>query len=261
MGRAAIRNGAARLCVYDVETSFNIGGYFGPVYDRHIAKVIQAHYVFGFAYKFVGERKTHSVYIWDFPRYRKEPRNDIEVIKAWAELMLNSDLVIGHNSDQFDNKVMMGRMLVHRLQPVPLPQSVDTKKVAKRVARFDSNKLDDLGELLGLGRKIHTNVDLWWDCMQGDAKAQRKMVRYNKQDVVLTEELYLAMMPYDTRHPNLANIIGRPDVCPKCESDAGMLAQGWRYTKTGKNRVFQCKSCWSKVTLRMGEKGTRPTYV
>lgn len=255
------KQNSARLLVYDIETSFNIGGYFGPVYDANIAKVIQHGFVFGFAYKLVGERSVTSVYIWDFPRYKKDPTNDIDVIKAWAKLMQDSDVVIGHNSDQFDNKVMTGRMMVHNLPPIGMPQPVDTKKMAKRVARFDSNKLDDLGELFGLGRKIRTDVGLWWGCMQGEPKAQRKMVRYNKQDVSLTEKLYLRLLPYDTRHPNRANIEGRPDACPKCGEEGFLWAQGVRYTKTGQYRRYQCKSCGSYVSSRVQEKTDRPNYV
>ena len=38
----------SRILIYDIETAFNIGGYWGPKYDVSIAKLIQAGYVFGF---------------------------------------------------------------------------------------------------------------------------------------------------------------------------------------------------------------------
>lgn len=259
--RSGSKQSTARRLVYDIETAFRIGGFFGPTYDVNVAKVIGEGYVMGFAWKFVGDKRVQSCYIWDFPRYKRQPQNDIEVIKKWRELMTNTDIVIGHNSDQFDNKVMTARMLVHRLPPLSMPQLVDTKKMVKRVARFDSNKLDDLGEALGLGRKIHTNVELWWGCMQGNPKSQKQMVKYNKQDVTLTEKLYQTLMPYDIRHPNVANIEDRPDACPKCGVEGFMWAQGWRYTKTGRHQIFQCKSCSSKSTLRKAEKTDKPRFV
>lgn len=246
---------------YDIENAFNIGTYFGPKYDVQIARIIQSTYVFGFAYKWQGQKRVKAVYIWDFPRYKKEPRNDIEVVKAWRQLMLEADIIIGHNSDQFDNKVMNGRLMVHGLPPVALPQTVDTKKAVKRVARFDSNKLDDLSELFGHGRKIRTDEELWWDCMQGVKKAQKKMIEYNKRDVELTEQLYLKLLPHMAGHPNRANIEGRPDACPKCGIEGFLMAQGIRYTKSGQYRRFQCKGCGSYVSNRKVEKIQAPNYV
>ena len=252
---------AARLLFYDIETSFAVGGYFGKAYETNIAKVIHQGYVMGFAWKFQGDKKPQSCYVWDFPRYKREPRNDIEVVKKWHELMSSADIVIGHNSNSFDNKVMMARVLIHGLPPIPMPQTVDTLKMARKVGKFDSNKLDDLGEQLGLGRKIHTDIDLWWDCMQGVPKAQKRMVKYNKQDVVLTEKLYDRLLPFETSHPNRANIEGRPAACPKCGIEGFLWAQGVRYTKTGQYRRWQCKSCGSYVSERRAEKGDKPLYV
>lgn len=251
----------ARIMVYDIETSANEGLYFGPTYDVSVAKVVRKSYVLGFAYKFVGTKKVESCYIWDFPRYKKEPRNDIEVIKRWCELLKEADIIVGHNSDSFDNRVMVGRMMVHHLPPVPLPQSVDTKKAIKRVARFDSNKLDDLGELFGIGRKIKTDIDLWWGCMTGDTKAQKRMVTYNKQDVKLTEELYKYELPYMASHPNRANIENRPKACPRCGKESFIWSMGIRYTKSGQYRRYQCKKCGSYFSGRKAEKNDKPEYV
>jgi len=249
--------------VYDIETAMNLGGYFGPAWDVNIAKVIQKGYVLGFAWKYIEKPRIYSCYIWDFPRYKREPRNDIEVVKKWAEVMQDPDLslVVGQNSDAFDNKVMYGRLLIHNLPPLNLPPSADTKKMVKKIARFDSNKLDDLAEQFGYGKKIKTDVDLWWDCMMGNKRAQREMVKYNKRDVEITEKVYLHLLPHVPNHPNMANITERPKACPKCGEEAPMIFQGTRYTRTGKNRVVQCTKCGGKSTLRQGEKGQRPYYV
>ena len=249
------------IMIYDLESTPHMGLYFGRAYDVNIAKTVKTGYVMGFAWKFLGEKKAHSCYIWDFPLYKKQPRNDIEVIKKWVELVQKSSVLVGHNSDSFDNKVMMGRVMVHKLPPIALPQTVDTKKAIKRIARFDSNKLDDLGEMFGIGRKIKTDIDLWWDCMQGVKKAQALMVEYNKQDVYLTEELYLLERSYMVNHPNMANIEDRPNACPKCLAEDGFWAQGFRITKTAKYRRFQCKSCGSYVSNRGKSPERSPDYV
>lgn len=247
--------------VYDIETSLNLGGYFGPVYDVNIAKVIQKGFVLGFAWKYLHKPKIYSCYIWDFPLYKKEPRNDINVIKKWIEVMQNTPLVIGQNSDQFDNKVMYGRLLIHNLPPLAMPQTADTKKMVKRIARYDSNKLDDLMEQFGYGRKIKTDVDLWWNCMTGVKKAQQEMVRYNKRDVEGTERVYLHLLPHSQNHPNMANILERPDACPVCGAEEGMWAQGWRITKTGRYRRWQCKAKGCYSNDRKAAKTEKPVRI
>ena len=39
--------------------------------------------------------------------------------------------------------------------------------------------------------------------MKDDLKAWKKMVEYNKQDIVLLEKVYYALRPWDTYHPNM----------------------------------------------------------
>lgn len=252
----------SRTVTYDIETAMNLGGYFGPTWDVNIAKVIQKGFVLGFAWKWLGKPRIYKCYIWDFPLYKKEPRNDINVIKKWVEIMQNADLAVGQNSDSFDNKVMYGRLLIHGLPPLAMPQTADTKKMVKRIARFDSNKLDDLAEQFGYGKKIKTDIDLWWDCMTGVKKAQQQMVTYNKRDVEITEKVYLHLLPHAVNHPNMANIAGRPDACPKCLAEEGFWSQGWRITKVGRYRRWQCKACGSFVSDRQAVKHEpRPNYV
>jgi hypothetical protein len=248
--------------VWDIETAMNLGGYFGPTWDVNIAKVIQHGYVLGFAWKYVGKPRIYKCYIWDFPRYKKEPRNDIEVIKKWIELFSQPDiLTIGQNSDSFDNKVMYGRLLIHGLPPLAMPPSADTKKMVKKIARFDSNKLDDLAESFGYGKKIKTDIDLWWGCMRGDKKSQKLMEIYNKRDVEITEKVYLHLLPHSPNHPNMAVIIGLPDVCRGCGENTGFVKNGYDYTRTGKFRRWQCLACRSNNRSRTAEKVERPNYV
>ncbi len=246
---------------YDIETAFNIGGYFGPAYDVNVAKVIEKGYVLGFAWKYLNKPKIYSCYVWDFPLYKRQPRNDINVIKKWIEVMGDTSLVIGQNSDSFDNKVMYGRLLIHNLKPLAMPPTADTKKMVKRVARFDSNKLDDLAEQFGYGKKIKTDIDLWWDCMTGIKSAQRQMVKYNKRDVEITEKVYLHLLPHAQGHPNMANIAGKPNACKHCLSEGKFIQAGYKYTKTGKQKRWQCKNCWSYNFSRIAEKTEKPNFI
>jgi DNA polymerase elongation subunit (family B) len=250
----------SKRLVIDIETAMNLGGYFGPTYDVNIAKVIQKGFVLGFAYKWLYKPKIYSCYIWDFPLYKKDPRNDLMVIKKWIEVMQDSELIIGQNSDQFDNKVMYGRLLVHGLPPLAMPQSADTKKMVKRIARYDSNKLDDLGEQFGYGKKIKTDIDLWWDCMMGIKKAQKEMVTYNKRDVALTEKVYLHLLPHALNHPNMATLLGRPDVCVHCGENKGFVLNGFHHTRTSRKQRYRCNACFGNNTARQAIKEEKPLY-
>ena len=88
---------------------------------------------------------------------------------------------------------------------------------------------DYLGEYLGLGRKLDTDFQLWLDCMAGDPAALRKMSRYNRQDVVLLESVFDALLPYVRHLPRLveATEIGQSG-CPSCGSKRLVRAGHYR---------------------------------
>lgn len=122
---------------------------------------------------------------------------------------------------------------------------VDTKKEAKKVAAFTSNKLDYLGKhLLGKG-KIHVDFDLWLKVMAGNKKALKEMVEYNKVDVLRLEEVYDRLKPYMKAHPHIGALNGeeRNLSCPKCGSTK-IKKNGIRITAAGiKKQECQCKDC------------------
>lgn len=249
----------ARTLIYDIETAPIIGTVWQK-YEADVIWSIQDWYMLGFAYKWLGERQTYVVALPDFRGYKPGTPNDINVVKSLHALFNEADIVVAHNGDKFDQKKTQARFIYHNLSPTQHYKSVDTLKVARKHFSFTSNKLDDLGEHLGLGRKLKTDKDLWRGCMAGDLQAWAKMKRYNKQDVILLEKLYLRLRPWTDNHPNMANIAGRPETCPRCGSDEGFQASGFKFTKTGRYRRFQCKACGTKVSERTKLKEEGPVY-
>ena len=77
------------------------------------------------------------------------------------------------------------------------------------------------------------------------------MRRYNKQDVVTTEELYKQALPRIKNLPS--NALYRPDngdiTCPNCDS-GNWQARGFARTKTRKYHRYQCNDCgkWFRGT-------------
>jgi hypothetical protein len=90
MGHAQPKTNSARIITLDIETSSRLGLFFGNTYKANIAKTVQEMYVFGFSWKPLG-KKVQSCYIWDFPLYKKDPTNDIEVVKKWVEVVSAAD--------------------------------------------------------------------------------------------------------------------------------------------------------------------------
>ena len=249
--------------IYDIETLPIVGTVWGK-YEQNLIWSIQDWSILGFSYRWAGQRmKTQSVFISDFGLYKKDPTSDYEVVKILHELFSKADIVVAHNGNSFDQKKAQARMILHGLPPPAPYLQVDTKLVARRNFAFTSNKLDDLGEYFGFGKKLKTDADLWRKCMAGDMKAMKYMRTYCNRDVELLEKIYLKMRPWDTQHPNMANIADRPDACRLGCEGFGFVSAGWKYTRTGKYRRWQCKNdeCRAYNAGRKMEKGEKPEMV
>ena len=182
----------------------------------------------------------------DSPNYKKDLENDEYVVRQLWRLFDEADILIAHNGDQFDVKKANARFAFYNLPPPSPYKTIDTKKVAKHYFNFTSNKLDDLGNFLGYGRKlVHTGFELWRGCMRGDPKSWKTMLAYNKRDVILLEQIYKHFLPWITNHPNTA-VLSAVEGCPNCAS-TDLQRRGYGLTKTGTYQRFQCKQCgaWS----------------
>lgn len=172
--------------------------------------------------------------------------DDSRLVRSMWNLFDEADVVIGHYALGFDVKVMNTRFLKQGLTPPSPYQVIDTKYHAARHFLLESNKLDYLGKFLGVGRKIDTGgFELWERCMRGDESALIEMEEYNKQDVTLLEDVYLALRPYIKPHPNLNLIIGNNiTACPKCMSKELEWSGTYR-TQVSSYDTFKCKCCGS----------------
>lgn len=123
--------------------------------------------------------------------------NERKVIKKIRDLLDEADLAIGHNSDKFDLKKINTRIAYYNLKPPSKYKTLDTLKMAKKYWGMLSNKLNDIGIYMNLGKKIETGgFKLWKDCMAGNKKSWKLMTDYCKQDVDLLEKLYLKLLPW-----------------------------------------------------------------
>lgn len=236
-----------KILLFDIETAPSLGFYFDRYKEGNIVTTARDWYILCFAYKWLGEAKVHHSALIDHDYNPKKP-DDWHVIKELWHVFNEADYIIAHNGDQFDVKKSNARFAIHGL-PSPTPYiSIDTKKMAKKYFSFESNKLDELGRQLNVGRKAKTGgFDLWIECMAGDKKAWAKMIEYNKQDVELLEQVYLKLRGWHSTHPNISFITRKHGVCPTCQSE-NIKKDGNRYTRTGSSIRYECKDCGRHFT-------------
>lgn len=243
-----------RILFLDIETLPNLGWTWGK-YEQNVIDFKQEGCLATFAAKWM-HGKVFAKSLPDYKGYKPWSYNDKRLTLDLWKLLNEADIVVAHNGDQFDIKKMNARFILYGMKPPSPYKTVDTKKVAKSAAKFNSNKLDDLGEHLHEGRKIKTDFSLWMGCMEGDLNAWARMVRYNKQDVLLLEKVYNRLLPWAKNHPNIGNYTKR-SVCPKCGS-AAINFRGNVINSTMRYKKFQCKNCggWGQESMG-GIRGTK----
>lgn len=237
-----------KILLYDIETTPLITYTWG-IWQQDVIEVKEEWYILCFAYKWLGEKQTHIVSLPDFRGYKKDKKNDEKLVKKLHELFEEAEIIIGHNADGFDIKKSNSRFIFHGLEPPAPYKTIDTLKLARKYFKFDSNKLDYLGQYLKLGRKLpHTGKHLWFGCMDGDPKSWDLMKKYNIQDVVLLEKVYRKLRGWDTgQQTNINLILNTIENCPKCGSEH-IIKKGVKRNLGGLWQQYQCLNCgrWTK---------------
>ena len=165
-----------------------------------------------------------------------DDRSEKDLLKKLHTLLDEAEIVVAHNGDSFDIKKINARFITHKFTPPSPYKTVDTKKVARGIAAFDSNSLNNLGIDLCEGEKIkHRGFDMWEGCMAGNKRDWEDMKRYNKKDVDLLAKIYLRLRPWMKKHPF------EFEAC-RCGSKSAQK-RGFRITKKKKIVRLQCNSC------------------
>jgi hypothetical protein len=232
---------APKIALFDIETAPNLSYVWGH-YEQNVLDVRVPWYILCFAYKWLGESRVTTHALPDYRHYNRDKENDAGLCKDLWSVFDQADIVIGHNGDRFDIRKANARFIAHGLAPPSPFKSIDTLKIARRHFKFDSNKLNDLGKYLSVGRKLpHTGFHLWHGCMTGEAKSWRLMRRYNARDVELLEKVYVQLRPWASGHPNLNAYTEKKD-CPACQS-SDVIRRGYEVSKTRKYQRWHCKDC------------------
>ena len=256
-----VKKSKVNILFWDLETTHNIVASFSlfkPVIP-HTAILKERSIICG-SWKWNGKKTIESISIADdMARFKKDRNDDYVVVKKLHEVLQQADIIVAHNGDKFDLKYFNTRCLFHGLKPIAKPITVDTYKVAKKHFNFNSNRLDYIARYLGVGKKIKTTQDMWLDIINEKAPVEKaldavvKMVKYNKVDVEILEGVYDRLKVFMDNHPN-ANLFidAEAPVCPVC-GGKHLQKRGFRTTRIGKYRRYQCDDCgsWSSAGTRI----------
>jgi hypothetical protein len=230
----------SKILFLDIETAPSLGWVWGK-WEQNVIDFKSDWYMLSFAYKWADQRKVIAVGLDNAPHYIKGSESDKWLSEQLWKLLDEADIIIAHNGDAFDLPKIKTRFISHGLVPPSPYKTVDTLKIARKAFAFDSNKLDDLGRYLGIGRKLpHTGFHLWKGCMSGDPTSWKLMKRYNAHDVELLEKVYYLVRAWAPNHPNVNH--GEIENCPRCGSDK-VQRRGFSFTLLRKKQRFQCQKC------------------
>lgn len=230
-----------KIAFLDIETAPSTGYIWGK-WEQNVIDFIQDGYVLSYSFKWAHKPGVKVKGLPDYAETWEKSKIDDSAILAdlWKDLD-EADIIIAHNGDKFDLPTIFTRFVTLGMRPPSPVQTVDTLRIARNRFKFKSNKLDDLGRDLGIGRKMkHTGFHLWLTCMQGDLKSWNVMKRYNKRDVLLLEELYYKFLPWARVHPNVNRSI--EEQCVRCGSE-NIKRDGWRFTNLRKKSQIHCLNC------------------
>ena len=233
----------SKVLIYDIETSktpFELW-WSGKQFVNGNSALDDSKIV-TISYKWLGADEVYAVK-WDKNRSDKDLM--IEFLKSYNE----ADMVIGINNDRFDNKFINTRAAKYDLDVNLHVKSLDVQKECRRLFRLPSYSMKYLGRYFEMPiqkMKVHLE-DIWEDLVYGTKKeskeAMKLLIKYNIQDILTTEQLYLKLKKY-LKHPvHLGVLDGKEKTsCPICGgSDLELFKT--TVTPTGTiQRVMKCKN-------------------
>jgi hypothetical protein len=235
-----------KILIYDIETAPIIAQVW-DIWEQNVglSQIQSDWHVIAFAAKWLGDSPSKIIY--KDQRHSKNIENDKILLKQIWTLLDSCDIAITQNGVAFDNKKLNARFIQAGFPPPSSFKNIDTKLIASRYFKFTSNKLEYLSNTLNekykkLNHSEFSGHSLWTECLKGNLKAWKAMERYNKHDVLATEELWTKLSPWANNAPNF-NIYHNDyhHIC-RCGSK-DLNRNGYAYTTTGKYIRYKCKDC------------------
>lgn len=226
-----------RCLILDIETRPIVSLTWGTREQNIALNQIQSDWnIIAWAAKWLGDPASKTIYR-DL-RKSKPYLNDKKILQDLWKLLDEADIVITQNGKNFDIPKINARLMLNGIRPYSPIKHLDTYQIARRVAKFTSNKLEYLtGKLCTKYKKLsHSKFPgqvLWNECLRGNIAAWKEMEKYNRHDVLATEELYNVISAWTPK--------SMPKI-HKCVNPA-YRSNGLRTTSTGSYRRLVCVGC------------------
>lgn len=236
-----------KVLVVDVETAPLIA-YVWDRKDVNIAlnQIKEDWYVIAWAAKWFGHKKIFYMdnrKVW-------QSQDDKELLRNLWDLINEADILITQNGKNFDLPKLNARFILNGFPPPSPVRHLDTYKIARSTFGFTSNKLEYLTDKLNKRYKklLHSKfpgMELWKECLKGNQAAWKEMEKYNKHDVLSTEELYETLKAWA---PETApHMYTEKNTCGVC-GKGPVWSNGYRICGSKVYRRLLCAACghWSK---------------
>lgn len=228
-----------KMLFIDIETQPNLG-YFWDIFNTNIGigQIEEACEMMCFVARWMGDQDENGEPITMFFHGRT---NRQEMIEAAWKLLDEADVIVHFYGSRFDIPHLNREFLLNGFPPPSPFKQIDLKMVCSKNFKFTSNKLQFVSTQLGLAGKEDTDFKLWKGCMDNDDESWAKMESYNRQDVLLLEDVYEILLPWIHNHPSRL-LYTNEQGCPTC--GAGKLEEcGYAYTRVSKFQQFRCNNC------------------
>ena len=228
--------------IFDVET-LPMKVYAWGLWDKYTSpeQVIEESCFLSWAGKYLNDPTIHSDVL---TKEEALSRDGIRIATTCWNFINNCDILVGHNLEKFDMRVVNTFFLKADLPPLR-PLQIDTLKIVKNNFRFSSNKMGAVNTALNIRTKIENEgFRLWKRCSEGDEDALKTMLEYNIGDIQALEDLFYIIRPYITNQKFNYNLYSEltETVCPVCGSH-DFKFNGYYYTGAGKWESLRCSDC------------------
>lgn len=127
---------------------------------------------------------------------------DEKIMKQLHGLLDAADIIAGHNVNGFDMKHVNTRFLKYGYSPIVNKKTLDTLTIARSRFKLFSNKLDFIEQWLGYpGKDKIVNAD-WLQVLKGNEETLKKVLKYNKGDVIHGKEVLKDFQPWSGKRSN-----------------------------------------------------------
>jgi hypothetical protein len=233
----------AKVLIIDIETALMEGYFFSPKTEYIPYKQVKHDwFMLSFSAKWLDEKEI----IYFDQRNRRNIRNDKPLLKKLWKLLDKADIIISKNGKRFDKKKIWARLIMNGLEKPSSFRHIDIEEIMRSEFAFTYNSLEYVSDkLCKLHKKTKSRmfhgIDLWIACANRNLKAFEEMEKYNKKDVLSTEESYKILSPWKRSLNFSVYHKGKENVCA-CGSNK-FHKNGFAFTDTAKYQRYRCSGC------------------